>query len=143
MNKINLKKSFIAVIFFGVVSFAHAHSVYVAKCPPAINVTQKLVDSFSDWHLFNPPTQHYLSHVEMYSGNPAELASLKPDFSNSDKTIWSFQQDSKNYIVCEYNDTSIKLTQLLPPGITTCTIWYKKYQRNKSGNGVPDRVVCQ
>lgn len=134
------------IFIFGLIAFTDTTSALPKQltiCPPEINVTQNLTTSIKDWRVFNPPANHSLSQIEIYAGKPEDQACLKPDSQINEKAIWHFLPDAHPYIVCRYQNTSIQLTQPLPPSIKQCIVRFQKYARNADGGGIPEKVICQ
>lgn len=110
-------------------------------CLPKIAVTQQLQANYRGWDAFIPTASYYLDNIAFYSGKPEELALLKPDISNSRRAKWTFSPEDTIYMLCEYNQTIIALTQKLPPHLTDCEVIYQ-HQVMGSKGPLPGRIIC-
>jgi hypothetical protein len=61
------------------------------------------------------------SKIELYDGEPKEIADLKPD---NDVDTWTFGKpqagDRPTFMACVYGDTHARLVRELPKGIKKC-----------------------
>lgn len=134
----------ILVTFLFLISFnsANASSTYTIHCPENIAVAQKAAKTYDGWRSITTQPNYYLSGVTLFSGKPEEMASLKPDTSNHAKSTWKFSSNEQIYVVCEYNQTSIQLTQSLPQHTTTCIVDYDQNAKSSSGGYIPKLIRC-
>jgi hypothetical protein len=74
--------------------------------------------------LANGHTQH-AQHIDLYSGNPSEMAQLKPDNADTDDKgpqYWSMGPSQYDYwYVCNYKDNKTKREFKLNKIYNTCT----------------------
>jgi hypothetical protein len=138
----SLTKHLLLALLFITTSTVHANPNLVVHCPSEIQITEKLTSPISGWRLFAPSVIHKLSGIELYEGDPYELASLKPDSTTREKAEWHFQPTSSIYVVCQYSATSLQLTQPLPRNIIGCTLSYNLMVQGDHGF-VPERLVCR
>src|SRR5262245_29789973 len=114
----------IITLFLFSLNVANAGSSYMVQCPGKIAVTQNISNKYPGWRSITTQPNHYLRGVTLFSGKPEEMASLVPDSSKQDKSTWTFSANEQIYISCEYNETSIQLTQALPAHTASCSIFY-------------------
>lgn len=111
-------------------------------CPEQISVNQQLSTPYIGWQATTIQPKHVLVGISMHSGEPNEMSRLKPDSSSSTRITWYFSKHDRVYIACEYDKTSVQLTQALPENSTTCTVWYNQTVRSDKGY-VPEHVNCE
>jgi len=82
-----------------------------------------------------------LSNIQFSSGDPSEYAWLVPDTDKKHSATWQFVPKSKEgyWITCEYQLTSVTLTQRLPDDVKSCTVEYDA----RFSNPVPKSVRCK
>lgn len=122
---------------------AFAAKQWQIKCPSQIQVNQSASTTYSGWRTLQPTANHYLNGVMFYSGKPEEMASLKPEKMTQTQSTWIFSPTDQIYIVCEYDKTSLQLTQLLPGKVTECTVRYDASIRGSHGEFIPDQIQCK
>ena len=137
------KNQKLVIVFFSIIftSICHA-ATFTPNCPEEISVGQKLSVPFIGWHATMLKPRYFLTGVSMYSDEPDEMSALKPDSNGSTRTTWYFNPHDKVHMACEYNQTSVQLTQALPDNTTTCTVWYNQKIRSDKGF-VPEHVTCE
>lgn len=105
------------------------------RCPETITSYQQLADPAPGWTGFsrdyggtagNPAVERLknhsaFSHIEVYDGEPKELADLMPD---NGVDTWSFEAPSPSdrplYMACVYGDTFVRLVKRLPADVVKC-----------------------
>lgn len=132
-------KYFTQIIFLSILmqSTAFAAATFSPVCPKEVTPSKQTVEHVTGWETFNPESRHFLQNITLYSGHPNESASLKPEISNTKRSVWDFSPKDKIYIACEYRQTAVQLIQALPDGTRQCTL---SYQANSEY--VPDRMTC-
>ncbi len=131
------------LILFFLTSSSYAVNSFSIKCPANLQVSQSLTNKYPGWRSLVIQPRYYLSNVTFYSGKPEELASLIPDSSTQKNAVWNFSSNDQIYLTCEYNQTSIQLTQKLPKSVTQCQVWYDPSIHSGDGNySIPIRIVC-
>lgn len=124
----------IAVLCLLIVSTAWAED-YQPNCPATIDVAQTLMKTPEGWSAgISGGTQsnvkYMLMNIEFSEGNPANLASLKPDSGKKSRGIhtetWVFTPKFADgyWISCEYFQTSMAVIKKLPENIQSCTVTY-------------------
>jgi hypothetical protein len=144
------KKSTWFFMFFSVVLAQESYAnSYTVSCPSSIKVQQQISASYPSWRALsdqfhaNGSKDYNFNGVSLYVDEPEKLVVLKPKFDlpHPSSVIWEFQRVDKIYIVCEYQDTSIQLTQPLSDHTTSCKVFFKKYISTERGP-LPERIVC-
>ncbi|KTC86606.1 STY0301 family protein [Legionella brunensis] len=130
---------FFMPIFISVVAFSS--SVSIPICPEKIQVSERVILPPSGWELLAKEPNYFLEGISIYAGHPKELASLKPDFASKGKAKWSFAANDTIYVVCEYNETSIRLTKQLPEKIISCEVIYDQMVQSTKGF-IPKHLNC-
>jgi hypothetical protein len=103
------------------------------QCPDSITTQQAAVAPSPGWTVFardpwgnagSPGTvklKSGLSKIELYDGEPKEIADLKPD---NEIDTWTFGKpqpgDRPTFMACVYGDTHVRLVKELPKGIRKC-----------------------
>ncbi|WP_083191020.1 STY0301 family protein [Legionella jamestowniensis] len=113
----------------------------ISFCPKNIEVSEQLVKLPPKWESFATHSVHFLNAISIYSGHPRELASLKPAIRSKEKSTWFFSLDDTIYIVCEYRDTGIQLTQKLPAKMRYCDVFYDLTAQGGRGF-IPTHIKC-
>ena len=114
---------------------------YTPNCPKQINRIEHINVAPNDWETIADIPNNFLSGISFYSGHPKEGASLAPNSANKKMAKWRFSRKQKIYIVCEYHQTGIKLTQPLAPKTTECTINYNLNIQGSNGF-LPKKIWC-
>lgn len=114
---------------------------YIPNCPKQINRIEHINVAPNNWETIADIPNNFLSSISFYYGHPKEGASLRPNSANKKMAKWRFSSKQKIYIVCEYHQTGIKLTQPLALKTTECTI---NYNLNVKGNNgfLPKSISC-
>jgi hypothetical protein len=118
------------------------------QCPIRIMTTHTLATPLPDWHQsterpfttndekFKNNSEHNLATAMFYEGAPEELGALIPD--NEEKANskvwdaeWSFSSSESIWLVCQYRQTTVRLSKQLPPGINRCFV---RFDRTKGIN---------
>lgn len=115
--------------------------VYIPNCPKEISKIEHIQTSENDWETISDIPHNFLSGISFYSGHPKEGASLKPHVTNKNTSKWRFSPKNTIYIVCQYNQTGIKLTQPLPKKTVQCTVKYNEYIKGDNGF-IPQKINC-
>ncbi|MGH8456212.1 MAG: STY0301 family protein [Stenotrophobium sp.] len=118
------------------------------RCPDEVLTRQSPVQDVAGWTPFvrdydstagDPRTQALALHspfagIELYSGEPSELAQLKPDDDLARQPEWTLgplaPADLPVYLACTYAGTQVRLVRVLPRDVKKC---------RDHGNG---RLVC-
>ncbi len=139
------KKKFLFV-FLGILIPLYTHAAettYRVDCPASIDVSQQLTSMNPDWRVIvekKPP--HFLSSIAFYVESPEEQTSLAPEMSDKNsKATWTFSEKERIYAACGYQKTTVRLTQVLPEGITSCTATYNLQTQGDSGF-LPEEILC-
>ncbi|CEG56212.1 STY0301 family protein [Legionella fallonii] len=114
---------------------------YTPNCPKQINRIEHINIAPNNWETISDIPNNFLSGISFYSGHPKEGASLKPYSITKKMAKWRFSSKEKIFIVCEYHQTGIKLTQPLAAKTTRCTINYNQYVRSDNGF-LPKKIWC-
>jgi len=130
---------FIPLIYFLFHSLAFANS-YAVHCPNKIEVKQIISTLPSGWRSMNADSNHFLSNITLHSGNPEEMASLKPE-SSKNVAKWTFSAKDEIYIVCGYNQTNIQLTQRLYEHTIYCQVKFDSSHMGPQGP-IPQQIEC-
>ncbi|MCL9682671.1 STY0301 family protein [Legionella maioricensis] len=125
-------------IFFSIMVQA---KIYTPNCPKQINRIEHINTAHDNWETISSIPNNFLSGVSFYSGHPKEGASLKPNSINKKVSKWTFSRKQRIYIVCEYNQTGIKLTQPLAKKTSQCTISYNPLVQSTNGF-LPEKIQC-
>lgn len=130
-------------IFLGLVGFSISCGVHskTPVCPLKITTKQHLTENYAGWKPFPKDATHFMEGVSFYRGDPQEQAMLKPDSSTKGTATWTFSPDDSIYMVCDYNQTMIHLSQILPTNTTTCQVSYDQ-SINGANGPIPTEVVC-
>ena len=123
------------------VSFYVQAKIYTPNCPKEIKSIEHIQTSPNDWETVSDIPHNYLSGVSFYSGHPKEMAGLKPKSINKKNAKWTFSPKESIYIVCQYNQTGIKLTKPLPKKTTQCTINFDQTMVGDNGF-LPKEIKC-
>lgn len=110
-------------------------------CPEKITTTQQLTGDYADWKPFSADAAHFVDGVSFYSGDPHEQAVLKPDSFVKGKATWRFVSGDTIYMVCQYNQTTIRLSKVLPAYTTQCQVSYN-LSINGANGPVPSNIAC-
>lgn len=123
-------------------AIAAQDKVYEVKCPKQIYASSQLSSQHPGWRTLLGVNNHDWIGVAMYTDEPEKLAELKPESSSDGaRAVWSFSTREQGYTVCEYQFTTIRLTQPLHKNTTRCTAYYDKYVQSDKGP-IPKRVLC-
>lgn len=127
------------------ISAVFAAVPYQFNCPDAIQVSQKLEKNIPGWRslqdqLYRDKAVYHLDGVAMFVDRPEKLVQLKPQIEKG-RRIWRFNANDKIFIVCEYQNTSIQLTKVLPGKMTQCEVHFLKNQQTEKGP-IPEYVSC-
>jgi hypothetical protein len=101
-------------------------------CPGKIVTSQKLMERAPGWKEFvrpdggaKPRRWSRVSRIDLYDGDPKEIAQLKPDDEDAKEDSWSFNAPSPPerplYMACVYFDTRIQFIKALPLNVRKCT----------------------
>ncbi|CEK10510.1 STY0301 family protein [Legionella hackeliae] len=129
-----------AMILISRTSFSLSGNIPV--CPDKIAVKEQLLKLPTGWESLTSDIPHFLNGISVYSGHPRDLVALKPDAINEKKAMWSFSTKDTIYVVCEYNGTSIILTQKIPAKIRHCELIYNPFVRGEKGY-IPKLLNCR
>ena len=135
--------SYGSCLFFGLTGLFISCSLHSAtvECPLKIATTQHLAAEHAGWKPFANDAVHFIEGVSFYSGAPDEQAMLKPDSTANGMSIWTFSSGDSIHIVCDYNQTIIRLSKALPANIASCQVSYDKSVLGAKGP-VPTKIVC-
>lgn len=123
------------IVFYLALSLASSNIFALEiKCPKEITTHQSLVEPVADWQEFVRPSfsdqNSKLSHfyrIDLYAGDPKEIAQLKPDDENAINHTWSFSEPAPAkipiYMSCVYHDTRIEVIKALPLNVKECTVF--------------------
>lgn len=137
------KNQRLTIVFFSIILTSMCHAAtFTPSCPEEISVGQQLSVPFIGWHSTMVKPRYFLNGISMHTGEPDEFSTLKPDSAGPTRVTWYFNRHDKVFIACEYNLTSVLLTQALPDDTTTCTVWYNQKVRSDKGY-VPEHVTCE
>jgi len=120
------------VASFNVVLAPTNVAAFEVACPNKIVTSQKIVGGAPGWKEFVRPDGNaklprwsYVSGINLYSGDPKNIAQLKPDDENAKEASWSFSTPSSPdrplYMACIYFDTRIQFIKALPLNVRKCT----------------------
>ncbi len=115
--------------------------LYTPNCPKQINRIEHINTAQDNWETIPSIPNNFLSSVSFYSGHPKEGASLKPRSLHKKMAKWTFSRKEMIYIVCEYNQTGIKLTQPLAKKTSQCTVHYNHNVKSNDGF-LPEKIQC-
>ena len=138
MNYWKLVTSLYFIIFS---TFVQGAKLYTPNCPKQINRIEHINIAHDHWETIPSIPNNFLSGVSFYSGHPKEGASLKPNSIHKKMAKWTFSRKEMIYIVCEYNQTGIKLTQPLAKNTSQCTISYNHLVQSTNGF-LPEKIQC-
>ena len=121
-----------SLCFLGLVAVSFSVFAVDFQCPKKIVTSQKLVNQAAGWSEFMRPNGDgtvdnwaYVSGISLYSGDPNQIAELKPDDENSQLPYWTFGEPAKAeeplYMSCFYHGTRIEFTKKLPLNVRKCT----------------------
>jgi hypothetical protein len=106
-----------------------------AQCPQSINTTQHLGTAIRPWQEFSrdpwgatggaaasaSQLRSGFSRIELYDGQPRELADLVPD---NERDTWTLgdpaQRTRPQFMACVYDGTYVRLVRQLPADVTRC-----------------------
>jgi len=102
------------------------------SCPEKITTSQELLKQASGWQQFVRPVKEgktrqwsYVSGISLYTGDPKDIAQLKPDDEMAKDQSWSFSAPSSPerplYMACVYFETRIQFVKALPLNVKKCT----------------------
>lgn len=99
------------------------------RCPPTIEVKQRLVSQTPGWSAASEEMLHQLAGLTFFDGKPEEKASLAPDREAkiNGKTVatWTFNSgDRAIWVSCRYASTDVVLSRELPKTVRACAITY-------------------
>lgn len=132
---------FIVALYFIIFSTILQAKIYTPNCPKEIKSIEHINNSQNDWETISSIPNNFLSGVSFYSGHPKEMGSLKPNFINKNNAKWTFSSKEAIYIVCQYNQTGIKLTQPLSKKTTQCTVTFNPQIMGDNGF-LPEKINC-
>jgi hypothetical protein len=100
-------------------------------CPEKIVTSQVLVESIAGWEEFVRPGQEAKmgrwsrpSRIDLYYGDPKDIAQLAPDNEEDALASWTFSKSSTSerpiYMACVYSDTYVQFVKALPLNIKKC-----------------------
>jgi hypothetical protein len=117
-------------------------------CPDAVSVKQNGAPPAPEWSVSYSATPTALEMVTFYSGPPREEASLVyDDFvrgKDSSTATWKFPKDPRGYwIKCSYRGTTVELSKVLPPTVSSCRVTYDREATSASGLPAIKRIACQ
>jgi hypothetical protein len=119
-----MKISILKIISLSIItSIASAATL---QCPPSIKTQQSLQGRIDGWdaYLDDLNGMHNFSRITFYDKHPKEHASLASDAkAKKNQLVWNFDA-SEIWLVCEYTNTNVQLTQKLPSEIKKCTVTY-------------------
>ena len=101
-------------------------------CPEKITTSQKLIERAPGWKEFvrpdgdaKPRRWSHVSRIDLYDGDPKEIAQIKPDDEGAKEDSWRFSAPSPPlrplYMACVYFDTRIQFIKELPLNVKKCT----------------------
>jgi hypothetical protein len=101
-------------------------------CPEKIQTVQTSVGLAAGWKEFVRPDgsqvpgrYSLLAGIDLYDGDPAEIAQLRPDQESAHDSTWSFSQPAPPqrplYMACVYFNTRIQVVKALPLNVKKCT----------------------
>lgn len=134
------RKTSVLAGLFGLSLSCITHSTSVF-CPSKITTTQQMTGEYGEWKPFVDDAVHGMDGVSFYSGDPHEQAVLKPDSFVKGKATWRFASGNTIYIVCQYNQTIIRLSKVLPAYTTQCQVSYNP-SINGANGPVPSNIAC-
>ena len=103
------------------------------KCPEKIVTSQKIIEAAPGWKEFvrpdgddaKPHRWSYVEGISLYSGDPTDIAQLKPDDENAQEDSWTFGAPSSPerplYMACVYSNTRMQFVRALPLTVKKCT----------------------
>jgi len=117
------------------------------RCPPTIEVKQRLAVPVPGWSVISEEPPHQLAGLTFFDGKPEEKASLAPDKQAkvNGKTVasWTFEASGRPiWVACRYSSTDAVLTRELPKNIRTCLITYATTE-TIAGLPVIEKVDCK
>ncbi|BCA94815.1 hypothetical protein TUM19329_11760 [Legionella antarctica] len=128
-------------LFFIIFSTFVQAKLYTLACPKQINRTEHINNSQDNWETLPDIPNNFLNGVSFYSGHPKKGVSLRPNSIKKNMAKWTFSGKETIYIVCEYNQTGIKLAQPLAKKTSQCTVDYNPYLKTNDGF-LPEKIQC-
>ena len=122
------KVLFIAAIALPCVGAAAGELVIV--CPESIAAVESLSTADDAWRVESDLGKRgkFLDSISVFSGPPAEMASLVPDRTSRKKQLrtssWLFtaQASATYWVACSYSNTTLQLNRQLPGGVRRCDL---------------------
>lgn len=99
-------------------------------CPESIAAVESLDGAGEAWRVETDLGKRgkFLDSISVFSGPPAEMASLVPDRSSERKqrriSAWEFSAQSSEayWVACTYTNSTLQLTRQLPSGVRRCEL---------------------
>lgn len=134
-----LKMVVISVLMLGALQAAD-----IDACPSSIDVKpQQLASTVPGWTVSSYSGKHVLWSVELYDGNPKEMADLIPDGNNRQKRVWNFKDPASTFWVqCHYTRTTIVLERPLPRTVKSCVLTFEQGS-SLDGENVIKQMMCR
>jgi hypothetical protein len=102
----------------------------VIVCPESIAALESLSAADDAWRVETDLGKRgkFLDSISVFSGPPAEMASLIPDRTSRKKQLrtstWVFpaQASATYWVACTYSNSTLQLTRQLPGGVRRCEL---------------------
>ena len=99
-------------------------------CPESIAAVESLSTADDVWRVESDLGKRgkFLDSISVFSGPPAEMASLVPDRTSRKKQLrtstWQFAAPSTAayWVACTYTNSTLQLTRQLPSGVRRCEL---------------------
>lgn len=99
-------------------------------CPESIAAVESLDGAGEAWQVETDLGKRgkFLDSISVFSGPPAEMASLVPDRTSRKKQLrtstWQFAAPSTAayWVACTYTNSTLQLTRQLPSGVRRCEL---------------------
>ena len=99
------------------------------SCPSQITAPPALAASYPGWTAWASPRPVHFDQIAITSGHPDDEATLVPDIETKKQVGWRLQQGREHWAVCRYDDSNMRLIQLLPQGLRQCVVTLKPVGR--------------